>query len=83
MTALARALVRRRVPILNLLFHSSEVIAGGSPYNRTEKDVVAFYDRLGQFFKAAIDELDAVPMTFREFSNRFGATTAVVDRMAV
>ncbi len=34
--ALARELARREVPVLNLLFHSSEAIVGGSPYNRTQ-----------------------------------------------
>ena len=35
---LARARPRaRREPVLNLLFHSSEAIVGGSPYNRTRR----------------------------------------------
>jgi hypothetical protein len=68
-----RALVARRVPIMNVLFHSSEVIAGGSPYNRTDADVQAFYERLGQFLATATGELQAVPMTFREYGERFGA----------
>ncbi len=83
MIALARELVKRRAPILNLLFHSSEVIAGGSPYNRTEKDIEAFYDRLARFFRAAVDELRAEPMTFREFGDRFGATAVTGRRLAV
>lgn len=83
MILLARDLVSRRVPLLNLLFHSSEVIAGGSPYNRTERDVSAFYDRLARFFAAAIGELGAEPMTFREFGDRYGATTAAARRQAV
>jgi hypothetical protein len=83
MIALARALMKRRVPLLNLLFHSSEVIAGGSPYNRTETDVSAFYDRLARFFAAAIDELGAEPMTFREFGERYGATPVAARPRAV
>ena len=39
---------RRGVPILNLLFHSSEAIVGGSPYNRTDAELDAFFDRLGR-----------------------------------
>ena len=46
MIALARQLVRRGAPILNLLFHSSEAIVGGSPYNRTQGELDAFFDRL-------------------------------------
>ncbi len=44
MNALARQLVRQHVPLLNLFFHSSEAIVGGSPYNRTEADLDAFFD---------------------------------------
>jgi hypothetical protein len=67
MTALARELVRRGVPLLNLLFHSSEAIVGGSPYNRTAGELEAFFERLGRFLAFAIQELGARPMTFAEF----------------
>ena len=36
MIGLARDLARAGEPVLNLLFHSSEAIVGGSPYNRTQ-----------------------------------------------
>jgi hypothetical protein len=48
MIALARQVVAQPAPILNLLFHSSEVIVGGSPYNKTEAELAAFYERLGK-----------------------------------
>jgi peptidoglycan/xylan/chitin deacetylase (PgdA/CDA1 family) len=73
MVALGRHLVGRRVPILNLLFHSSEAIAGASPYNRTETDLARFFDRLHQFFEVATGELGARPMTFAEFRGEFAA----------
>jgi peptidoglycan/xylan/chitin deacetylase (PgdA/CDA1 family) len=71
MTALARQLVARGVPILNLLFHSSEAIVGGSPYNRTDAELKAFFDRLSRFFRFAITELGAVPMTMAEFHEAY------------
>jgi len=74
MIDLARELVARGVPILNVLFHSSEAIAGGSPYNRTEKDLSAYYDRLGTFIRFALAELGARPMTFSEFHRTFVST---------
>jgi hypothetical protein len=55
------------VPILNLIFHSSEAIVGGSPYNRTDAELSAFFERLDRFLKVAIEELDAAPMTFSEY----------------
>ena len=46
MIGLARDLARLGEPVLNLLFHSSEAIVGGSPYNRTQGELDAFFDRL-------------------------------------
>ena len=46
MIALARQLTARGVPLLNVIFHSSEAIVGGSPYNRTEAELSGFFDRL-------------------------------------
>ena len=71
MIALARQLVRHEVPVLNLLFHSSEAIVGGSPYNTTDAQLHAFFDRLSAFFKIATLDLGAEPMTFAEFRQRF------------
>ena len=71
MKALARQLAARGVPILNLLFHSSEAIVGGSPYNRTDAELEAFFDRLSQVLRYATSELGAEPMTFAEYADRF------------
>src|SRR4029453_4799877 len=64
MIGLARDLARAREPVLNVLFHSSEAIVGGSPYNRTEGELAAFLDRLNRFLAFATRELGARPMTF-------------------
>ena len=42
MVSLARDLAEAGEPVLNLLFHSSEAIVGGSPYNRTDDELSAF-----------------------------------------
>jgi peptidoglycan/xylan/chitin deacetylase (PgdA/CDA1 family) len=67
MQALARDLRRRGEPVLNLLFHSSEAIVGGSPYNRTQGELDAFCHRLERFFEFATADLGARPATFVEF----------------
>jgi peptidoglycan/xylan/chitin deacetylase (PgdA/CDA1 family) len=67
MRSLARDLARWQQPALNLLFHSSEAIVGGSPYNRTQAELDAFCERLERFFEYAIRELGARPATFSEF----------------
>ena len=70
MITLGRQIHRRGAPILNLLFHSSEAIVGGSPYNRTQGELDGFFDRLGRFLRFATNDLGAVPMTFAEFRQR-------------
>jgi hypothetical protein len=71
MIALARQLVDRGTPLLNLLFHSSEAIVGGSPYNRTDGELGAFFDRLTRFLHYAVNDLGATPMTFAGFRQRY------------
>ena len=74
MIALARDLARWNEPVLNLLFHSSEAIVGGSPYNRTQAELEAFCDRLERFLAFATRDLGAVPATFAEFRTAYAGT---------
>jgi hypothetical protein len=74
MTALARQIVRRGAPILNLLFHSSEAIVGGSPYNRTPAELDAFFDRLSRILAFMTGDLGAEAMTFAEYRARAAGT---------
>jgi hypothetical protein len=83
MIALARRLRAEHVPVLNVLFHSSEVIAGGSPYNRTEEEVDAFLHRLDRFLELAVGELAAKPATFAEFRDVFCGSSTSPDAAAV
>ena len=71
MISLARDLAAAREPVLNLLFHSSEAIVGGSPYNRTAAELAAFCDRLERFFEYATGQLNAQPATFSEFRRAY------------
>jgi hypothetical protein len=71
MKHLAVRLSEDGVPLLSVIFHSSEAIVGGSPYNRTEGELAAFMDRLERFLVFATSELGATPVTFAEFRARF------------
>lgn len=71
MTALARDLAHAGEPVLNLLFHSSEAIVGGSPYNRSEAELASFCDRLERFFDFAVGTLKAAPATLAEFRRAY------------
>jgi hypothetical protein len=80
MIAVANDAVKRGAPILNLLFHSSEAIVGGSPYNRTPAELDAFFDRLSRVLTHATSALGAEPMTFAEFHARFVRRGAAAGR---
>lgn len=71
MISLARDLAGASEPVLNLLFHSSEAIVGGSPYNRSNAELTAFFDRLERFFEFARNTLNAAPATFAEFRRAY------------
>lgn len=71
MKSLARDLARSGEPVLNLLFHSSEAIVGGSPYNTTDAELDAFRERLDRFLEYATRDLHATPVTFAEFRARY------------
>ena len=71
MLSLARDLASANEPVLNLLFHSSEAIVGGSPYNRTDAELAAFCERLERFFEFAVGMLKARPATFAEFRRTY------------
>jgi peptidoglycan/xylan/chitin deacetylase (PgdA/CDA1 family) len=73
MIALARDLARAGEPVLNLIFHSSEAIVGGSPYNRTQAELDAFFERLDRFLTFATKELGAKPVTFAELRTSYCA----------
>jgi hypothetical protein len=73
MIALARQILARGVPMLNVIFHSSEALVGGSPYNRTDAELAAFLARLRRFCRVATTELGAVPMTMTEFERAYTA----------
>ena len=64
--ALARRLAAAGEPLLNVIFHSSEIIVGGSPYNRTQAELDAFLDRLDRFLAFVVRDLHATPMTMTE-----------------
>jgi hypothetical protein len=66
--ALAQSLVGRGVPTLTLLFHSSELLPGGSPYYRDARGVDGFFAALESLFEFVVRQLGARPMTLGEYA---------------
>ena len=64
----ASRLSRRGVPCFNLLFHSSELLPGGSPYTPDQKSVDRFVDHLRRVLEHLTGPLGAVGRTYSEFA---------------
>jgi hypothetical protein len=75
MKSFASKLVAGGAPCLNVIFHSSEVLPGGSPYNRDEAGVARFLDELRGFLEHATQRLGARGCTFSEFRAAFDPAT--------
>ena len=67
-TRLASRLVAAGLPCLSVLFHSSEILPGGSPYSPDPPSVARFLDRLKRLFQHATESLGAVGRTYAEFA---------------
>jgi len=67
-TQLASRTVDAGMPALNLLFHSSELLPGASPYHGDEAAVQGFLDRLRRLFDHVIGTLGAEGRTYAEFA---------------
>ena len=66
MKLLARRILEDGRAPANIIFHSSELLAGGSPYNQTKDDVERFYRELESLFSFLVEN-GASGYTFREF----------------
>jgi len=60
-------------PVLNLTFHSSELMPGGSPYNRTEASIEDLFTRLESFF-SLLPSQGVESATLSEARNRLAHT---------
>ncbi|MEE2937392.1 MAG: polysaccharide deacetylase family protein [Planctomycetota bacterium] len=67
MQRLARSLVRRGTRTLILMFHSSSLMPGCSPYVVNDDELDGFLQRLDHFFRFCIGELRCDPIPLGEF----------------
>jgi hypothetical protein len=67
MRAVARRMKGDGVPFVSLIFHSSEAIAGGSPYYTTAQELERFFASLDEVLTYVVNDLGAIPVTFSEF----------------
>jgi hypothetical protein len=70
MLAFADRLAAQRARCFNIIFHSSELLPGGSPYTPDAASVERFWDALRRLLEHLTGRLGAVGMTYAEFAAR-------------
>jgi hypothetical protein len=70
MLAFADRLAAQGAACFNIIFHSSELLAGGSPYTPDAASVQRFNDALRRLLEHLTRRLGAVGMTYAEFAAR-------------
>jgi hypothetical protein len=73
MLAFASRLARAGVPCFNIIFHSSELLPGGSPYTPDEASVSRFLDDLKRLLEHLTTHLGAVGRTYSQFRAEWDA----------
>jgi hypothetical protein len=73
MLAFADRLHAQGAPCFNIIFHSSEVLPGGSPYTPDEASVERFLHDLRRLLEHLTGRLGATGRTYREFALAFAA----------
>ena len=71
MLAFADALHASGAPCYNIIFHSSEVLPGGSPYTPDEPSVARFLEQLERLLEHLTQRLGAVGRTYAEFAEEW------------
>jgi hypothetical protein len=81
--AIYEAAVRERLPAIEMMFHSSELMPGGSPYHRDRAAVGRLNEKLEQVF-GYLQEQSCRAMTLTAFARDFTSrASATADRRAV
>jgi len=76
--ALARAYVRNAAPCLVMMFHSSSLKPGETPYVRDERELEAFLDTLREVMARCVTELGMQPATLTGFAMDYSARPAAL-----
>jgi len=73
-TSLCRQLISQGEPVINMAFHSSELIAGGSPEIRNVADQERVWEVLDRFFALISDFPSVKKQTLSEYARQYGET---------
>lgn len=73
---LARAWAGLGLPALVMMFHSSSLLPGATPYVRNEAELARFLDTIRQVLLTCLGELGMVPATLTAFARDYSAAPA-------
>jgi len=67
MISLVDVMMKKRINVFNVFFHSSEIKSGESIYTRTEKELMEYFRRLDVFFDYAVNKKGMKSVTLSEY----------------
>lgn len=76
MRAFATRLRDAGAPCFNIIFHSSELLPGGSPYTPDAASVARFLDDLARLLEHLVGRLEGIGRTYREFAEEWARAEA-------
>ena len=67
MISLVDIMMKKRINVFNVFFHSSEIKSGESIYTRTEKELSEYFSRLDLFFDYVVNKKKVKSVTLSEY----------------
>lgn len=71
MIRLSETIISSGTRLLNMMFHSTELMPGGSPYNKTTTNVSNFLNKISGLFEFLSKKYDLKPATLSELRRHF------------
>lgn len=63
--------IKLNLPVLEMMFHSSELMPGGSPYNKTTNSIDELYDKLESVFKYVVENRGGIGVTLLDIASDY------------
>lgn len=77
MQRLCDSLIQRGIVVLNMMFHSSELMPGGSPYNKSESDVHFFLQKIEKLVRYLQQRYSLQFISLHQLPELFPAKSAI------
>jgi len=67
MRKISDSLIKRKEPVLHMMFHSSNIVVGGTPYVKNKKMYKEFFENLERILNYLVNKKNIKSMTCEEF----------------